>query len=364
VPSKKPILKVFYMHSDIKSSYRHDRRVVHSHSLLHQTHGWLGEVIDIMEYAVRSSSQNVVSTGKISFAQHAYPFLSARASSSVRPFTSTCKRHTKPSFHADYFAYSARATAIICTAVADSEAPSVPDGSVSFILLAGGVGKRMGASIPKQYLNLRGQPIATYSLRTFAAMPAVGEIVVVCEAEWRDVFEKCYASLPRKVPLKFALPGAERQDSVYNGLQEVATTASLVAIHDSARPLVTPKDAMTCFIDAAKVGAAVLGVPVKPTIKEVDQERRVVKTLKRAVLWEVQTPQVIRPELLRRGFELVKRQRLEVTDDVSIVEALGEPVLITPGNYQNLKVTTPDDMSVAERFLEEAEHANQTLTAA
>ena len=80
----------------------------------------------------------------------------------------------------------------------------------------------------------------------------------------------------------------------------------------------------------------------------------VVKTLKRAALWEVQTPQVIRPELLKAGFELVAKESLEVTDDVSIVEAMGKPVLITPGAYTNIKVTTPDDMSVAERFLEEA----------
>jgi len=221
------------------------------------------------------------------------------------------------------------------------------------VLLAGGVGKRMGAAIPKQYLELKGRPIAVYSLITFSSMPEVGEIVVVCEPDWRDVFEKCYATLDRKLPLKFALPGAERQDSVFNGFQEISKSAGLVAIHDSARPLIAARDAAACFADAARVGAAVLGVPVKPTIKEVDSQRKVVKTLRRSMLWEVQTPQVISPELLKRGFELVARDGLEVTDDVSIVEALGEPVLITSGSYTNIKVTTPDDMSVAERFLEE-----------
>ncbi|PSC72393.1 2-C-methyl-D-erythritol 4-phosphate chloroplastic [Micractinium conductrix] len=222
------------------------------------------------------------------------------------------------------------------------------------MLLAGGVGKRMGASIPKQYLELRGQPIAIFSMQTFAGMPEVGEIVVVCEPEWRDVFEACYARLPRKLPLKFAKPGAERQDSVLSGLQAIQSSAQLVAIHDSARPLVTAADTLLCLRDAWEVGAAVLGVPVKPTIKEVDGDGMVVKTLKRAALWEVQTPQVIRPALLREGFELVAREGLEVTDDVSIIEALGKPVRITSGSYTNIKVTTPDDMSVAERFLEEA----------
>lgn len=252
-------------------------------------------------------------------------------------------------------ALCSRRTVVAVRAAAAEPIPGVPDGSVSLVLLAGGVGKRMGAAIPKQYLELRGRPIATYSMATFAGMPSVGEIVVVCEPEWRDVFEKAHAALPRKIPLKFARPGAERQDSVFNGLQEISSTAELVAIHDSARPLVTVKDTAACFADAAAVGAAVLGVPVKPTIKEVDKNGMVVKTLQRSALWEVQTPQVIRPATLREGFALVARDGLEVTDDVSIIEAMGLPVRITPGAYTNIKVTTPDDMSVALKFLEEAE---------
>lgn len=229
----------------------------------------------------------------------------------------------------------------------------VAESSVSLVLLAGGVGKRMGAAIPKQYLKLCGREIATYSMMTFAGMEEIGEMIIVCEPEWRDVFTKCYDALVRKPPLKFALPGKERQDSVYNGLQLVSQGAELVAIHDSARPLIRAMDALACFEDAKKVGAAVLGVPVKPTIKEVDKDLNVIKTLQRSTLWEVQTPQVIRPSLLLAGFDLVARNALEVTDDVSIVEALGKPVVITPGSYTNIKVTTPDDMSVAERFLEE-----------
>lgn len=111
-----------------------------------------------------------------------------------------------------------------------------------------------------------------------------------------------------------------------------------------------------------QVGAAVLGVPVKPTIKEVDGDMMVEQTLQRAKLWEVQTPQCIRPELLREGFRLVKEKGLEVTDDVSIIEALGLPVRVTPGAYTNIKVTTPDDMAVAEKFIDEA--AEQAAAAA
>lgn len=182
-------------------------------------------------------------------------------------------------------------------------------------------------------------------------MREVGEIVIVCDPSYRDIFESC--KLHRTVPIKWALPGKERQDSVFSGLQEVRPGAALVAVHDSARPLVVAADVVRCIEDAAAVGAAVLGVQVKPTIKEVDASGMVIKTLNRSKLWEVQTPQVIRPELLRKGYEKVAREGLAVTDDVSIIEALGEPVKITMGDYTNIKVTTPEDMFIAERFMDE-----------
>lgn len=251
---------------------------------------------------------------------------------------------------------AARAASVVAAAAgagAGAASVDLADGSVSVVLLAGGVGKRMGAPIPKQYLELAGQPIATYALDTFAAMREVGEVVIVCDPSWRYVFEERLARLARAVPVKWALPGAERQDSVANGLAEVKADAAIVAVHDSARPLIYPSDAARCMRDGAAVGAAVLGVPVKPTIKEVDKDMNVVKTLVRSSLWEVQTPQCIRPALLREGFELVRAKGLEVTDDVSIIEAMGLPVKITPGSYTNIKVTTPDDMAVATGFLEE-----------
>ena len=217
------------------------------------------------------------------------------------------------------------------------------------MVLSGGVGKRMGAGMPKQYLPLNGTPMALYSLRLFAGMPEVGEIVVVCDPSYRDLFEGEGAG---GKPLKFALPGAERQDSTYNGLEQVSEGMALAAIHDSARPLADAEDVRRCFADALEHGAAVLGVQSKATVKQVDQDSLMVeRTLERATLWEVQTPQVVRPELLRRGFEHVRENGLEVTDDVSIIEALGEPVKVTKGSYENLKLTTPEDILIAEKIL-------------
>lgn len=225
----------------------------------------------------------------------------------------------------------------------------VKEKSVSVILLAGGKGKRMGASMPKQYLPLLGQPIALYSFFTFSALPEVKEIVVVCDPSYQDIFEDVKEKI--HVDVKFALPGKERQDSVYSGLQAVDSSSELVCIHDSARPLVLAEDVGKVLKDALRIGAAVLGVPSKATIKEADSKYFVVKTLDRKTLWEMQTPQVIKPDLLKKGFELVNREGLEVTDDVSIVEHLKHPVYITEGSYTNIKVTTPDDLLLAERIL-------------
>ncbi|XP_023553465.1 2-C-methyl-D-erythritol 4-phosphate cytidylyltransferase, chloroplastic [Cucurbita pepo subsp. pepo] len=239
---------------------------------------------------------------------------------------------------------------IKCSAAEVGDGPEfVKEKSVSVVLLAGGKGKRMGASMPKQYLPLLGQPIALYSLYTFSRMIEVKEIVVVCDPSYRDIFEDVKEKID--IQLKFTLPGKERQDSVYSGLQAIDMNAELVCIHDSARPLVLAGDIQKVFKDARLNGAAVLGVPVKATIKEANDDRYVQRTLDRKTLWEMQTPQVIEPELLRKGFELVNRNGLEVTDDVSIVEHLKHPVLITEGSYTNIKVTTPDDLLLAERIL-------------
>ncbi|XP_048228179.1 2-C-methyl-D-erythritol 4-phosphate cytidylyltransferase, chloroplastic [Ricinus communis] len=240
-------------------------------------------------------------------------------------------------------------TTIKCSAKTENSSATVKEKSVSVILLAGGKGKRMGASMPKQYLPLLGQPIALYSFYTFSKMIEVKEIVVVCDPSYQDVFEDAKENI--NVDLKFALPGKERQDSVYSGLQAVDSNSELVCVHDSARPLVSSADIEKVLKDAWVNGAAVLGVPVKATIKEANSDSFVVRTLDRRTLWEMHTPQVIKPELLKKGFELVNRDGLEVTDDVSIVEHLKHPVFITEGSYTNIKVTTPDDLLLAERIL-------------
>ncbi|CAN0007255.1 unnamed protein product [Heterosigma akashiwo] len=225
---------------------------------------------------------------------------------------------------------------------------------VAVILLAGGTGSRMKADRPKQFLGLRGKPVLDHTLELFLGLPYVSQLVLVLAEQYRGEYQP-YAD--RDARVVFADPGKERQDSVSNGLGAVGAGAALVAVHDAARPLVTPGNIARVVADARAHGAAVLGVPMKATVKESADGEFVLRTIPRARLWEIQTPQVIKPDLLREGFRKVEAEGLEVTDDVSIIEALGLPVKITMGEYTNLKLTTPDDMDVAESILQAREAA-------
>jgi 2-C-methyl-D-erythritol 4-phosphate cytidylyltransferase len=241
-------------------------------------------------------------------------------------------------------------------------------GDVGFIVLAGGKGSRMKASIPKQFLTLRGVPILQYSLDLFLErLPSYLQSYQKSTPPWvvlvmDPMYQPDYQPIVDKYPpgrLVFASPGIERQGSVQNGLQTLLDISKgqcqYVAIHDSARPLVTISEICRVVKDAKSVGtAAVLGVPCKATIKESeDGGKTVLRTIPRARLWEVHTPQVIQTQLLQRGFHKVQAENLEVTDDVSIVEAMGEPVQLTLGEYENLKITSPGDMDIATAILEQ-----------
>ncbi|MCE5316403.1 MAG: 2-C-methyl-D-erythritol 4-phosphate cytidylyltransferase [Parachlamydia sp.] len=217
---------------------------------------------------------------------------------------------------------------------------------VSVILLAGGSGTRMRAVIPKQFLPLDQKPIARHSFDVLLAMPEVNQMIVVCDPLYRDHFFSAKA-------VDFALPGERRQDSVYNGLQLISKDADLVCVHDSARPLIT-KPLVRRVLEAATIhGAATAGMPLKFTVKEtLKGGTLVVSTPDRSLLWEIQTPQVTRPELLKRGFSKAQAEGLTVTDEVSLVELLGLPVKIIEGSYANLKITTPEDLAIAKSLIE------------
>ena len=241
--------------------------------------------------------------------------------------------------------------------------PLVDMSDVGFVVLAGGKGSRMKANLPKQFLELCGVPVLHHSLNLFLEdLPSYlierncnppPYVVLVLDpsyqAEYQPIVDR-YAGR-----MAFANPGIERQGSVENGLQKLVQLSNnecqYAAIHDSARPLVTIPEVCRVVQDAKQFGAAVLGVPCKATIKESANGQTVLRTIPRSRLWEVHTPQVVRIDTLQRGFAKVAAEQLEVTDDVSIVEALGETVKLTLGEYTNLKITTPEDMDVATAIL-------------
>lgn len=218
------------------------------------------------------------------------------------------------------------------------------------IVLAGGVGSRMKADRPKQLLDLMGKPVMMHSLELFLGMPSITKVVLVLDAQYRPLVAAHKAAHGER--LAFADPGKERQDSVANGLALIGDDVPLICVHDSARPLVSVANVLQVIADAAEHGAAVLAVPCKATIKESPDGQFVGRTLQRARLWEIQTPQVVRTGLLRAGFAKAAAESLEVTDDASLVEALGEPVKLTLGEYTNFKLTTPEDMVIARDLLE------------
>lgn len=268
---------------------------------------------------------------------------------------------------AKYGAISLGASQTNSNAVTSTEnTPNIEDlGNVGFVLLAGGTGSRMKANMPKQFLELKGMPVLHHSLDLFLnQLPAVCEkaglkgppiVALVLDPRYQPEYQAIVDKY--KGRLAFANPGVERQGSVENGVKKVVELAgnqcTFVAIHDSARPLVTIEEICNVVKDAKEYGAAVLGVPCKATIKESQDGSTVLRTIPRARLWEVHTPQVIEIEKLQKGFEKVTKEGLEVTDDVSIVEAMGETVKLTLGRYTNLKITTPEDMDVASAILDE-----------
>ncbi|MBA3602362.1 MAG: 2-C-methyl-D-erythritol 4-phosphate cytidylyltransferase [Parachlamydiaceae bacterium] len=202
----------------------------------------------------------------------------------------------------------------------------------------------MGLPLPKQFLILNGKPIAQHSLDVFASMPEIIEIVVVCAPEYHHLFD--LSSVQAK--LSFALPGNRRQDSVFNGLQELSLNPTLVSVHDTARPLITATLVHRIADAAEKYGAATAALPVKFTVRESDDFGLVVRTPNRSSMWEIQTPQIVRLSLLREGFANAHVKGLNVTDDVSLVELMGLPVQLIEGCHRNLKITTPEDLVIAQ----------------
>ncbi|RMG54322.1 MAG: 2-C-methyl-D-erythritol 4-phosphate cytidylyltransferase [Acidobacteria bacterium] len=219
------------------------------------------------------------------------------------------------------------------------------------IIVAGGIGRRMGAARAKPFLELCGEPVVIHTLRAFEACSAVDEIIlVVHERERQEAMARLSSGDLAKVA-RVVVGGPERQDSVWNGLRHVDRAATeLVIIHDGVRPLITPDQIAAVAEEARRSGAAILALPATDTIKEVEGNR-VIKTLDRHRLYLVQTPQAFRAEIIISAHERARAEGRRATDDAALVEQAGFPVSIVGGSRINFKITWPEDLVIAEFLL-------------
>ena len=218
------------------------------------------------------------------------------------------------------------------------------------IVPAAGVGKRFGAGTNKPFELLGGKPLMLWAIETLGGLPEIAEIIpVIKEDQMESAAELFERHNVRKVR-KIAPGGRERQDSVFHGLNLVEDRKSVVLIHDAARPLIEPHIVQYALRELKDCAGVVVGVPVKDTIKEVT-DGVVVKTLRRDLLWAVQTPQIFRYETLRHAYEQASGDSFYSTDDSALVEHYGGRVKMVTGSYTNIKITTSGDLMVAEQFL-------------
>jgi len=219
------------------------------------------------------------------------------------------------------------------------------------IIAAGGAGLRMGASTPKQFTELLGVPILIHAVRAFRQVPAIGAIVVVAPAEHLDHTQALLAQYQLDGHCTVVIGGKLRQDSVRIGLAQVPDDSTLVAVHDGARPLITPQDIQRCLAAAATTGSAIMAVPVKDTLKGVGPDTAIRHTVEREGLWQAQTPQVVQTDLLKEAFAKAEQDGFVGTDEASLLEHGGWQVSVVEGSETNLKITRPDDLLMAEAIL-------------
>jgi 2-C-methyl-D-erythritol 4-phosphate cytidylyltransferase len=233
-------------------------------------------------------------------------------------------------------------------------------GKVTAIIVAAGTGSRMGTQpVPKQLLRIKGVPILTYTLQKFDNASAIDQIVLVTRAEDRGACEELIVEYGVKKIDAIVAGGKERQDSVFHGLLQANPQTEIVLIHDAVRMFVTEDIIIASITSARKYGASVTAVPVKDTIKKVaacresEDELCVAETLNRKELWQIQTPQTFQYPLILSFHQKARELGVYGTDDAMLAEYFGHPVHIVYGSYRNLKITTPDDLLVAQAFLQD-----------
>ena len=211
----------------------------------------------------------------------------------------------------------------------------------------------------KQYLLLDGVPVLVHTLKVFQGSPKIDEIFLIVpeddiEFARQFIVEKYGISKVSRI----LAGGKERQDSVRNGINAVINDHDIVVIHDGVRPFVSEELVHSAIIEASKEDAVTVGVPVKDTIKSVDDHARVRETLNRSGLWLTQTPQVFKRDVIKKAYEVAYKDNYYGTDDASLVERLGINVKMIHGSYDNIKITTKDDIVLAEGLIKRLKSEN------
>ena len=229
--------------------------------------------------------------------------------------------------------------------------------SVTAILPAAGLGTRMGADTPKQYLSLDGVPVLVFTLRRVAACPAITDFIIATLAEEIESVEDLVRPENLGRPVRVVSGGDTRQDSVANALAEVPAEADFILVHDAVRPLVTRSQIERALAEAESCDAAILGVPALDTVKEVKRASLpadvalITATIPRERVVLAQTPQVFRAPLLIEAFARARQDGVTASDEAALVERLGRDVHVVVGSERNLKITRPGDMELAEFYL-------------
>ena len=228
---------------------------------------------------------------------------------------------------------------------------------VAALIPAAGSGQRMGGGIPKPFLQLRGREILARTLDVFEQCGVVDEVWVIVPEAHRMRCQKTVIERYGFQKVQGVVPGgATRQESVWQGLQQLAGDVELVIVHDGVRPFVSQHLLRETLQQARLVGAAIAAVPLKDTLKRVAETGEVVGTVPRDGLWRIQTPQAFRRHVLQAAYAYALAQGLEVTDEAGLVEAHGQQrIHVVPGLESNVKVTTPDDLIMCESLLDQLE---------
>lgn len=223
-------------------------------------------------------------------------------------------------------------------------------GSVTALIVAGGLGTRMNSGVPKQFLMLKGKPVVQWSLECFDQTPVIDKIVLVLPQAWVDEGRDKLISFDPEKPFAIVAGGNSRQESVKAGIDAIADAEGWVVIHDGARPGISPELVINALESARKLGNAVCAIPSTDTLVKA-ADGKVLENLDRTEIFRVQTPQIFRLSQMRKAIEHAIKNSIVATDDAGLIRELGEKVFLVNGSELNSKVTRPEDLYLLEALL-------------